>query len=424
MGVDRLVCALGNCSQCRRRQPGHDKYPGGYRQARSPGARPVDTFAHIPETLGENWAGQLGIPNADRSTFPSFLDANGSPLFGARFPEGNQSDVTENFSLQKNLTMVRGRHTWKAGYELLRTRANSSVSAEPSGRYRFGGTELPFIPNTGNTFASFLLGAVVRADFTQDLATWLPRWWTHSLYVQDDWKVTPSLTLNLGVRWQYETPYNTKYGQQSQFSPDAIDPLTGRKGAVLHPSGPLAGRDLNNFQPRIGMAYNFARNWVFRAGFAVNTLDLWTNGLQENFEEYLATAVAQRAPGDPDVAFYLSKGPPAAVFTVLPNGTVPFVGTNYSGRNASFYDPKMRSPYILNWNAGFQRQLGSTVVIELTYQGSSGVGLLNRWDINQIPLDIAKDFTQRVSKKPKIRGWTFVSGCGMRRSGKTPTLSN
>jgi len=48
------------------------------------------------------------------------------------------------------------------------------------------------------------------------------------------------------------------------------------------------------------MAYNFRQNWVFRGGFAVNTLDLWTNGLQENFEEYLATAVVQRPTGDPE----------------------------------------------------------------------------------------------------------------------------
>lgn len=62
--------------------------------------------------------------------------------------------------------------------------------------------------------------------------------------------------------------------------------------------------------------------------------------------------------------------------------------------HASYYDPNMRSPNILNSNAGFQRQLSSTMVIEVTYQGSSGVGLLNRWDINQIPLDISRDFNQ------------------------------
>ena len=102
-----------------------------------------------------------------------------------------------------------------------------------------------------------MLGSVTRADFTKALATWLPKWWSHAAYFQDDWKITTKMTLNLGVRWQTESPYQTKYAQQSQFNPTAIDPLTGRPGALLHPTGPLAGRDLNNFQPRVGVAYNF-----------------------------------------------------------------------------------------------------------------------------------------------------------------------
>jgi hypothetical protein len=348
-------------------------------------------FKIIPSSINQDWAAKLGIPNVAPDTMPSFLNSTGGQLY-SRFPEGRQIDVTENFSLQENLTMVRGHHTFKTGYEILRTRANSLPNATPSGQYRFGGTESPFTPNTGNDFASFLLGSVVRADYTQTLATWLPRWWDHSLYFQDDWKVSSTLTFNLGLRWQYESPFNTKYSQQSQFSPDAIDPLTGLKGALLHPTGPLAQRYFNNFQPRVGLADNFAKNWVFRAGFAVNTLDLWTVGLQENFDEYLATTTVQRPPGDPGVAFYLSQGPPPITFNVLQNGTSPFVGTNFSGRNASYYDPKMRLPYVMNWNAGFQRQLGSSMLVEVTYQGSGGVGLLERWDINAIPLDIATSF--------------------------------
>jgi hypothetical protein len=348
-------------------------------------------YTRLPESLNQDWAGRLGVPNVAPDTMPSFLTATGGQLV-SRFPEGRESDVTENFSLQENLTMVRGRHTFKTGYELLRTRANSAVAAEPSGRYRFGGTDFPFRPNTGSDFASFLLGGVVRADFTRDLATWLPRWWTHSLYFQTDWKATPKVTFNLGVRWQYETPYKTKYGQQSQFNPDLTDPLTGRRGALSHRPGALAGRDLNNFQPRVGLAYSIAQNWVFRAGFAMNTLDLWTSGLRENFEEYIATAVVERPPGDPDVAFNLSLGPPRFTYPIQSDGTSPFLGMNFSGRSASWYDPGMRAPYVLNWNAGFQWQFARDILVELTYQGSSGVGLLNRWDVNSIPLNIADNF--------------------------------
>jgi hypothetical protein len=348
-------------------------------------------FSRMPDSLNQDWAGKIGIPNVGPDTMPEFLTSTGGQLVST-FPGGLTADVTENIGAQENLTMVRGRHTFKTGYELLRTRADSHLTAEPSGQYLFGGTEFPYTPNTGNAFASFLLGGVVQATFTKDLATWLPRWWDHSLYFQDDWKVTQTLTLNLGLRWQYESPYNTKYGQQSQFSPDVNDPLTGMKGAIAHPTGALASGRLNNFQPRIGVAYNFAKNWVFRGGFAVNRLEIWTTALQDNFEEYLATTVVQRPPGDPNVAFYLSHGPPGLNFNVLPNGTSPFVGSNYSGRNASYYDLQMRLPYTMNWNAGFQRQLSSTMLVEVKYEGSAGVGLLEKWNINAIPLNIASSF--------------------------------
>ncbi len=194
--------------------------------------------------------------------------------------------------------MIRGRTPSRPATSFCERESIRIWKQRPSGTYRLGGTEFPFTPNTGHPFASFLLGAVTRADFTRALATWLPQWWSHALYFQDDWKATKNLTLNLGVRWQTESPYRTKYGQQSQFDPTATDPLTGRRGGLLHPTGALASRDANNFQPRVGMAYNFRQNWVFRGGFAVNTLDLWTNGLRENFEEYLATAVIQQAFGE------------------------------------------------------------------------------------------------------------------------------
>ena len=109
----------------------------------------------------------------------------------------------------------------------IRTRYNSLVPALPSGTYRFGGTDFPFRPNTGVAFAAFLLGSVSNAEFTQPVTTWLPRWWSHAFYIQDDFKLFRNVTLNLGLRWSYESPFSTKYGFQSQFDPNAIDPITG-----------------------------------------------------------------------------------------------------------------------------------------------------------------------------------------------------
>ena len=139
------------------------------------------------------------------------------------------------------MTKIIGKHTTKFGYELLRTTYDSLIESFPSGRYFMGGTELPFTPNTGNPFASFLLGSGCERTFTRAQGWWAPRWFSHSFYFQDDWKPMRNLTLNLGLRWMYETPFNTT-GLISQFDPNATDSLTGQTGAIVHNPGALAKR--------------------------------------------------------------------------------------------------------------------------------------------------------------------------------------
>jgi hypothetical protein len=338
-------------------------------------------------TTGQDWAKQLGIPNVDPRTFPFFNIGYGlTGLSDSRL-------VGEDLIWQDNFTQIRGHHTIKAGWEMVRTRVSSALPDLPSGTYNFGGTELPFTPNTGNTFASFLLGTVSSAVFTTNFATWLPRWWQQGLYVQDDWKVRPGLTLNLGLRWTYESPFQTKYGQQSQFDPMVADPLTGRMGAVTHVKGPLAKRDWNNLQPRLGLAWTLHPKMVFRSSFSIITQDLLVNGFNQNFQEYDGTVNIQQVPGDPRHIFRLSQGPPPFQYQVRPDGSTPFVGTNFSARTAHWYDPNMRIPYIMTWSGGIQYQFAQNWMVETLYEGAAGVRLLNNWDINAIPLDISRDTT-------------------------------
>jgi hypothetical protein len=311
--------------------------------------RRAQSFAR--PTTGEDWAGQFGIPNVDPRTFPYFNIGYGLALLA------DSRLVGEDMILQENYTQILGSHTLKAGYEMVRTRVSSVLPDLPSGTYNFGGTELPFTPNTGNTFASFLLGTVSSAVYTNNFATWLPRWWQHALYLQDDWKIRPGVTLNLGLRWTYESPFQTKYGQQSQFSPTTADPLTGRMGAITHGKGSLATSDWNNFQPRVGLAWNFHPKFVFRSSFGVISQDLLVNAYDQNFQEYDGTVNIQAPPGDPRHVFRLSEGPPPFSYRIQPDGSTPFLGTNYSARGAHWYDPDMRLPYIMTWSGGFQYQI-------------------------------------------------------------------
>src|SRR5690606_26598633 len=104
-----------------------------------------------------------------------------------------------------------------------------------------------------------------------------------------------------------------------------------------------------------------------------------------------ATANVQSLPGDPRHAFLLSQGPGSMQFSTAADGSVPFQGTNYGGRNASWFDPKMRLPYVTMWSGGFQYQLSNSWVMEALYEGSTSVGLLKYLDMNFFPLFISRD---------------------------------
>jgi hypothetical protein len=323
----------------------------------------------------------LGIPGVGTETFPYFNIGYSIAAMGYL------REVGEDRVIQDNLTRIRGRHSLKMGYEMIWTQYSNKTTSLPSGQYNFtGGSSLPFTPNTGNDFAAFEMGAVTSATFTKSLAIFLPRQWDHELYIQDDWKATPTLSLNLGLRWTYSSPYKTKYGQQSQFDPTVVDPVTGLMGAITHPKGVIGKRDLNNFQPRLGLAWNFHQKWVFRSSFGVMTVDSSGAG---GFDEYAGTFNILQPTGDPRQVFQLQNGPGPIQYTVNPDGTVPYTGASFGSRNATWRDPNLRNPYVMNWSAGFQYQIAPTWLMNVTYQGTAGVGLERSWNINQIPLSIA-----------------------------------
>ncbi len=297
-------------------------------------------------------------------------------------------EVGEDRVLQDNLTRIAGKHSLKMGYEMIWTLYSNKATSLPSGQYNFGGaTTLPFAQNTGNDFAAFEMGAVTSATFTKQLAIFLPRQWDHELYIQDDWKVSPTSVPEPGPALDLLSPYKTKYDQQSQFDPTVKDPVTGLMGAITHPTGAIGKRDLNNFQPRLGLAWNFHPKWVFRSSFGIMTVDSAGAGRLRRIRRHLQHPAAHGRSAAPCSCSRTDPGP--LQYTVNADGTVPYTGASYNSRNATWRDPNLRNPYVMNWSAGFQYQMGSTWVVNLTYQGTAGVGLERSWNINQIPLSIA-----------------------------------
>ena len=173
----------------------------------------------------------------------------------------------------------------------------------------------------------------------------------------------------------------------TNFDPTIKDDLTGMTGGFIHPDSGLSRRDNNNFNPRIGLAWHPLPKWVFRGGFGIYTIDVKFPSSRGQFEEYVATTNQQAPPGDPTPVFQLSKGPAPASFTVRPNLTSPFVGTNYGSRSAEWWDPNMRNPYVMNFNASVQYEFTRNYLLDVSYQGSGGVGLIERWQANTFPID-------------------------------------
>ena len=166
----------------------------------------------------------------------------------------------------KPTKLLSGTHAFKMGYDLMRLRRNSYTITNNAGTFSLSGTNGinangTSIPNTGGkALTQLMAGAVSSFNVSVNLLSTLPRNWIHGLYLQDDWKLRPNLTANLGVRWQVQSTMNNKYGQQSSFDPAAGDNvLSGATGRITHP-GRLYNKDWNNFQPRAGLAWT-ARGW-------------------------------------------------------------------------------------------------------------------------------------------------------------------
>ena len=379
----------------------------------------------IVPSFQQDWGSKLGIPNITADLMPAFGSGDrNSPnsIYGLSGSTPNQT-VNETISFRDDLSLIRGTHAFKMGYEMLRFRLNSATLANPV-LFDFSGATTGLqangaaAPNTGSPFAGFLSGYVTSATFRTELTSWLPRSTIHSFYFQDDWKVTKNLTANIGIRYSNESAFTTKYGMMSQFDPNATDPLTGRKGAVLHPTSGLTGGDHNNFNPRLGLAWHPLQKWVFRGGFGFYTVDIKFPAARDQFDEYVTTAVQQSNPGDPTPIYQISKGAKPPAPSVLPNGSSPFQGTNYSGRNVSMWDPALRNPYVMNWNASVQHEVARDYVIEMSYQGSGSVGLIERWELNTFPIDYAANdpaLRDRVFAAPQnFRPYTQFGNITMR----------
>ncbi len=338
---------------------------------------------------GTDFGKLLGIPNIGAGSMPV--------VTGIPNVANPSLNVEETINFREDVSKLSGKHAFKFGVDIMRLRRNNYTRDNNAGTFNLASTgglnpNGSAIPNTGgNVLSQLLVGAVSSYNITSNLLSNLPRNWIQSFYAQDDWRLRPGLTLNIGVRYQVQSTPNNKYGQISSFDPAGTDNIVaGGRGVITHPTT-VHKKDWNNFQPRVGLAWTLPRNWVLRTGFAVSTVDERLPGAPT--EEYGALTSRIDTPnGDFRPRFQLSQGPPASLLlrpAVRPDGTIPFAGTNYSGRSATWVDPNRVSPYSMSWNFGLQHSFARHYMVETTYTANTGVNGFENREINNLSYDWA-----------------------------------
>ncbi|MFB3921937.1 MAG: carboxypeptidase regulatory-like domain-containing protein [Terriglobia bacterium] len=369
--------------------------------------------AGLPLNFGTNASQGLGISNANRgdetSSGLSFIEvANYQPLGDSLWtPEF----VVENiFQVADTLSWVRGKHSLKFGMDFRRQQRNFFQTTAPAGWFGFYGqysTDLT-TGTGGSGLADTLLG--VPSYFEQDnlRGEYPTRYWDLAGFVQDDFHVTPNLTLNLGLRYEVVSPVNGRIGN-----------FDLAKAMVVNAEGPNgvphAGvqYDKNNFGPRIGLAWSpfSGKRTVVRSAFGIfysqegNIFDdLGLNPPYLSVESQSFSAGVIPAAGQ-----YIDTVLPATVVFPDPNSPSGTVRTN---------GPKRVIPNIMEWNFNLQQELGHDWVAQAAYVGTRGVHLWNHesGNLNQprLPLDsnfsdgnFGRPYYDRLPGLDTILPWNF-----------------
>jgi hypothetical protein len=300
----------------------------------------------------------------------------------------------DTWQAQYQFTFIKTRHTIRAGTDLQLIKLNAYNSQYSAGQFNFdrtytqGPDPQTTTLNGGNGLASLLLGVPVAGTMTITNPLFLYQKY-YSLFVQDDYRVTNKLTVNLGLRWEYLTPYAEKFGQIGYFDFNGTEPLTGQKGVfrLIEPGGYQENPQYWNFSPRIGIAWQAADKTVVRAGAGIF------------FSTFVGVNAAATDFGNGGfVSNFLFLGPPNSLPNTPPVGGSwdnPFAGgiqqpsrdTNFVGQAVRADNPNRAKPYLSDWTLSIQREITPTMLAEVAYVGSKMTHLFwNRQNNEDNPL--------------------------------------
>jgi len=337
-------------------------------------------------SFGGNYPQKLGLP----SIVPSFaVPAVNNGLSGFNTGTiGERGALT--WQVTDTLTIVRGAHSFKVGAEYRLLFGNNFQTSQPSGSFTFsqGLTGNPLAQSgTGSAFATFLLGAVGSSSVTTHIGE-SEKGYSLSGYVQDDWRALPRLTLNLGLRYDYQQPPYERNNGLTNFNPNAIDSKSGLLGRTE-----FAGQDFDrspfspdytNFAPRVGFAFDVTgkSRTVIRGGYGIfypsifNTLDFG------NPQGFASTSTSYTSSNGNLPAYQFQIGFPSA--PILPQGRA--LGSSaFLGQSVTIDQKNQSTPMSQQWTLSFQKQLPGSWVVDASYAGNHGTHLIaGNYDLNQL----------------------------------------
>jgi hypothetical protein len=374
------------------------------------GAMTIDAYN---KGLNSNPLGTLG--------FPSYLNSNGflgvpatfiSNYYSAGFtsigqdPYGNYRQGQDTGQLSELLTKIQGNHELKFGFEGRIHQQNYIQTNAPNGNFSFnnqGSSQCPLGDVTqcgGDSMASFMMGQMGGSQGYEIQFRPATENYQFAGFGQDNWKLTPKLTLNLGLRYDVNLPRTERYNRMNWFDPDVVSPLNG--GSITY-TDPLTGNtvtrtlyggevfanpnqrsnfdtDWKDFQPRFGFSYLLLPKTVMRGGYGIyfGQSRSGASGVlpygSEGFNQWTGAVGTYNNDG---ATPYLHLSDP------FPNGLIQPPGNSLGLLNDVSYGAVgpiltpwwARTPYEQSWSFGFERQLPSNIVVTADYVGKKGTRL-------------------------------------------------
>jgi hypothetical protein len=359
-------------------------------------------FDHIvagktpPDLGGPSMAALYGIQGLPTSTnLTGGLDTqtvSGVSAFGRQSTNPQFQNPT-SFDPKFNYTWIKGSHSIKAGYEFVALRTevldiNPLYGSDTySGQYsKPSCTQLGLAAgcaapgdSTSYDLADFIFGLPSAIALGNNVVT-NQRQHIHSLYVQDDYRVTSKFTVNLGLRYEFATPIWERDNLWANFNP-ATNSLVQATGGSLY-NRTLQHPDYHDFGPRLGIAYSADSKTVLRAGY----------GISYSFFNRVGSAL--ESINSPQINFGNLSNPAIPAGGPVPSGFVTTMNSFTTGianpstfnpitTNIDYVDPNTRWPMIQSWLVSLQRQITSSTVLEIAYNGNHSTRLPIIGDYNQ-----------------------------------------